>query len=353
MSEKEKIENEDIKEENLDESSAGDTLKPGGGSGGNEGGFARASKSELLSKLTGVAGAMKKADLSAFLQKTLDQIGKEDEGAPNAAASNKASVSTSGVHAPSPIVAKAVKEDMDELLKDSEELSEDFRARAAQIFESAVDSRVQIEIQRLQEEHDTKVDEAITEALDELQETIDKYTDYCSKQWMEKNTLALEASYRAEATEKFIAGMKALFAENYIEVPEERLDVIGELETRVNDLEEELNNEKAKNIDNEKIIQDAKMEVAFDEVAEGLADTEVEKLRSLSEGIEFDNSDDYTEKLKAVRDQYFKEEKKDESTGIINEENLAVNEDNDDTETVVIPEEMKSYVSAISRTTVR
>jgi hypothetical protein len=356
MSKKEKLEKVDdvqdvSQEEHLDEA-ASDTLKPKGGSGGGEGGFAKATKSELLSKMTQIAAAMTKQDLSSFLTKTLDQIGKEDEKTPNAAAANKASVATSGAGVPSPVVAQAVKEDMDELLSGQEEISEDFKEKATTLFEAAVQNRVSLEVARLEEEFETKLDEQVTEAIDELHEQINKYTDYVASEWMKENKVELEASYRAEATEQFIEGLKGLFSEHYVEVPEDKLDVIGELTKKVDDMTEELDKVKAEKIELNKIIESAKIEVAFDEVSEGLVDTEVEKLKSLAEGIEYKDVEEYTEKLKIVREQYFKEDKEDKTgdTGLINEEAIGNNDEADEEPAVVIPEEMKSYVSAISRT---
>jgi len=325
-------------EVSLEEASAEATLKP-----------QNATKSSMLSQMMGIFAGMKKEDLSSFLSKTLAQVGKEDETVPDTSAKNAASVAMKGgVTAPSPSTG-AMKEDVQELFGEQEDLSEEFKTEASTLFEAAVQNRVVLEVARLEEEFDAKLEEQVTESLDELHQQVNNYMDYVVEKWMEKNEVAIANNFRVEATEQFIDGLKNLFAENFVEVPEEKVDMIGELESRVAELEESLESVEAENVKLNKVISEAQVEAAFDDVSEGLADTQVEKLRSLTESMEYDSIDEYTQKLEIVKKQYFSESPESETTGLITEEDSVGSNDEPEQEQM-IPEEMKGYFNAISKT---
>jgi hypothetical protein len=325
-------------EVSLEEASAEATLKP-----------QNATKSSMLSQMMGIFAGMKKEDLSSFLTKTLAQVGKEDETVPDTSAKNAASVAMKGgVTAPSPSTG-AMKEDVQELFGEQEDLSEEFKTEASTLFEAAVQNRVVLEVARLEEEFDAKLEEQVTESLDELHQQVNNYMDYVVEKWMEKNEVAIANNFRVEATEQFIDGLKNLFAENFVEVPEEKVDMIGELESRVAELEESLESVEAENVKLNKVISESQVEAAFDDVSEGLADTQVEKLRSLTESMEYDSIDEYTQKLEIVKKQYFSESPESETTGLITEEDSVGSNDEPEQEQM-IPEEMKGYFNAISKT---
>lgn len=351
MSEENQIEVEEAvdvveQEESLEEASSGaaETLKPS------------ATKTQMLGDLMSKVAGMTKQDLSAFLDKTLAQVGKEADSVPDTSGKNAASVNHSGAGVPSPRVAvpaKAMKEDMDELLADQEDLSEDFKAKASTLFEAAVQNRVVLEVARLEEEFETQLEEKITESVDELHSQVEQYMDYVVEQWMAENEVAIENNFRVQATESFIDGLKNLFAESYVEVPEEKIDLVAELQASVAELEESLESVQAENVKLNNMISEASVEAAFEDVAEGLVDTQVEKLRSLAEGVEFASAEEYAEKLKIIKEQYFTESTKENEghTGLIDEEVSVGSNDEDDSEKAqVIPEEMKHYFQAISRT---
>jgi hypothetical protein len=351
MSEENQIEVEEAvdvveQEESLEEASSGaaETLKPS------------ATKTQMLGDLMSKVAGMTKQDLSAFLDKTLAQVGKEADSVPDTSGKNAASVNHSGAGVPSPRVAvpaKAMKEDMDELLADQEDLSEDFKAKASTLFEAAVQNRVVLEVARLEEEFETQLEEKITESVDELHQQVEQYMDYVVEQWMQENEVAIETNFRVQATESFIDGLKNLFAESYVEVPEEKVDLIDELQSAVAELEESLESVQAENLKLNAMISEASVEAAFEEVSEDLVETQVEKLRSLAEGIEYANAEEYAEKLKIIKEQYFTESKQENEghTGLIDEEvSVGSNDDSEEGDAVVIPEEMKHYFQAISRT---
>ena len=351
MSEENQIEVEEAvdvveQEESLEEASSGaaETLKPS------------ATKTQMLGDLMSKVAGMTKQDLSAFLDKTLAQVGKEADSVPDTSGKNAASVNHSGAGVPSPRVAvpaKAMKEDMDELLADQEDLSEDFKAKASTLFEAAVQNRVVLEVARLEEEFETQLEEKITESVDELHSQVEQYMDYVVEQWMAENEVAIENNFRVQATESFIDGLKNLFAESYVEVPEEKIDLVAELQASVAELEESLESVQAENVKLNNMISEASVEAAFEDVAEGLVDTQVEKLRSLAEGVEFASAEEYAEKLKIIKEQYFTESKQENEghTGLIDEEvSVGSNDESEEGEAKVIPEEMKHYFQAISRT---
>ena len=351
MSEENQIEVEEAvdvveQEESLEEASSGaaETLKPS------------ATKTQMLGDLMSKVAGMTKQDLSAFLDKTLAQVGKEADSVPDTSSKNAASVSHSGAGTPSPRVAvpaKAMKEDMDELLADQEDMSEDFKAKASTLFEAAVQNRVVLEVARLEEEFETQLEEKITESVDELHQQVEQYMDYVVEQWMQENEVAIESNFRVQATESFIDGLKNLFAESYVEVPEEKVDLIADLQQSVAELEESLESVQAENLKLNAMISEASVEAAFEEVSEDLVETQVEKLRSLAEGIEYADAEEYAEKLKIIKEQYFTESKQENEghTGLIDEEvSVGSNDESEEGQAQVIPEEMKHYFQAISRT---
>lgn len=327
-------------ESNLDEASAAQaSLKPS------------ATKSAMLSDLMSKVAGMTKQDLSSFLDKTLAQVGKEADSVPDTSSKNASSISNSGAGVPSPRVAvpaKAMKEDMDELLADQEDLSEEFKAKATTIFEAAVQNRVILEMARIEEEFEAKLEEQVSASVEELHEQVNQYMDYVVEKWMEENEVALENNFRVEATENFIEGLKNLFAESYVEVPEDKIDLVDEMSAQLVELENKLEVVEANNIELTNLINEASIESAFDEVSEGLVQTQVEKLRSLAESIEFSNAEDYGEKLKIIKEQYFTESKKEEgSTGLINEEVSVGSNDDEEDGTVRVSPEMQNYFDAI------
>jgi len=326
------------------ESSAAATMKPNG----------KASKTELLATMMRVVGGMKKDDLSAFLDKTLAQVGKEDESVPDTSAKNQASISAKAAGKPQPEAAQpyaSVKEDMDDIFADQEDLSEDFKIRATTLFEAAITNRVALEKAALEEQVEQQVEEQVMSMVDDLNEKVETYIDYVAEKWMEENKLAIETDYRSEVTENFIQGLKGLFEESYIEIPEEKRDLVDELQEQVASMQESLESIESENVRLNSLINEARIEAAFDDVAEGLADTQIEKLRTLAEGMSFENAEDYREKLDIVKHQYFNESKseKQSSTGLIDEE-TNVGSNDDLSEEAVVPAEMKHYFQAISKT---
>lgn len=324
-----------VENEILDETAAADTLKPGAGSGAGDIG-----KTEMMAAVVSAMGGMSKTEINKF-QEVLNQYGKNKvPGAADKSAANAASIAAKG----------AMKEDIEEMFA-SDDLSEDFREKASTIFEAAVNARIGMEVARIEEEFEGKLEESITALEEEMTSKIDSYLDYVAEQWFEENKIAIETSMKVEAAENFMEAVKTLFAEHNVELPEETVDVVESLESRVAELEEKLNEEITSKIELQKLVEEAEKEAIFDDVAEGLAETQVEKLRTLAEGLEFADAETYRKKVELVKENYFSG-KKESSTSIIVEETVAESEEELMEETTTaVPGEMAKYVSAIAKST--
>jgi hypothetical protein len=199
---------------------------------------------------------------------------------------------------------KGVKEDIDALLN-GEELSEEFRQKAETIFEAAVLSRVAAEVARIEEEFESKLAEAVAQNTEGLVEQVDGYLGYIAEQWMTQNELALERGIKTEILESFVGGMKSLFEEHYIDVPEERYDLLGEMEETISDLEAKLNEQVASNIALSKTIAESNRDAIIASISEGLTDTETEKFTALVEELSYEDEKSFESKVKTIRENYF------------------------------------------------
>lgn len=199
---------------------------------------------------------------------------------------------------------KGVKEDVDALMA-GEELSEEFRVKAETIFEAAVMTRVHEEVARIEAEFESKLAEQVAKNTEGLVEQVDGYLGYIAEQWMAQNEIALERGIKSEILESFVTGMKSLFEEHYIDVPEEKYDVLGEMEDHIGELEAKLNEQVAANIELSKTIAEAKRAEIVKTVSEGLTDTETEKFLGLVEELSYEDAATFESKVKTIRENYF------------------------------------------------
>jgi len=197
-----------------------------------------------------------------------------------------------------------VKEDV-AALTEGEELSEEFKQKAETIFEAAVIARVKRETARIEEEFETRLNEQVEKNVEGLVEQVDGYLGYVAEQWIEQNELALERGMKSEIMEGFVEGLKGLFEQHYIDVPEERYDVLGQMEEKVEELEDKLNEQVKKNIEAQKVISEHQRKEILDNAKEGLTDTEVEKLMGLAEELAFDDAETFAKKVQTIRESYF------------------------------------------------
>jgi len=198
-----------------------------------------------------------------------------------------------------------MKEDIDALFADDSTISEEFKSKVSTIFEARVQDRVtQIE-EETEERYAGMLEEAVESIKQDLTEKVDDYLSYIVEQWMEENQIAIESGLRSEMTEDFIAGLRNLFAEHYIDVPAEKVDLVDELAGKVEELETKLNEEIERGVSFAKALVESRKKEIAGEVCEGLIATQVEKIKSLAESVEFSTEDEYKEKLETIRENYF------------------------------------------------
>jgi hypothetical protein len=198
----------------------------------------------------------------------------------------------------------SMKEDVDALFN-GESLSEEFRTKATTIVEAAVQSRVEAVVQKVVENNDAILAEQIQDMRNTLAEQVDDYLNYVVGEWLKENELAIESGIRAELVEDFISGLKSLFEQHYIEIPEEKVSVLEEMSEKVVDLEETLNDVLQEKANIQAELNTAKKNEAIRKICEGLTEIQVQKMISLAEGVEFTTDGDFNKKLAVIRENYF------------------------------------------------
>lgn len=201
-------------------------------------------------------------------------------------------------------IKASVKEDVDALVN-GEDLSEEFKAKAATIFEAAVVTRVKQEVARLEEQYDSKLQEEVESIAEGLIEKVDGYLNYVVEQWMSDNELALENGMKNEILESFVMGMKGLFEQHYIDVPEEKFDVLGELQEQLDEVGSKLDEQLEANVALTQEINEMKRAIAISEATDGMVDTDAEKFNALAEELAFEDVDSFKEKLQTIKENYF------------------------------------------------
>ena len=197
-----------------------------------------------------------------------------------------------------------IDEDVNALLS-GEDLSEEFQEKARTIFEAALRSKVSEIKETLEEQYSNVLAEEVEEIKTELAERVDSYLEYVADEWISENALAVEQGLKTEMTESFLQGMKGLFEEHYVSIPEEKYNVIESMVEKLDEMETKLNEQIEKNISLNKRLSESVADGIFEQVSEGLADTQKDKLASLSESVEFESEIEYREKLETLRESYF------------------------------------------------
>mgnify|MGYP005990985337 CR=1 FL=1 len=197
-----------------------------------------------------------------------------------------------------------IDEDVEALLGE-EELSEEFKEKAKTIFEAALTSKVGELKEALEARYETALLEEVAEIKSALTERVDSYLEYVSQEWMTENQLAVEEGLKTEMTESFLTGMKSLFEEHYVSIPEDKYDVLESMVEKLDDMETKLNEQIEKNVSLNKRLSESVADGIFESVSEGLAATQKDKLASLAESVEFESEDQYREKLETLKEAYF------------------------------------------------
>ena len=238
-----------------------------------------------------------------------------------------------------------IKADVDALVGDSD-LSEEFKQKAATIFEAAIKAKVKEESQRLQGEYETKLKEDTETHKAELVEKVDSYLNYVVEEWMQENKIAIERGIKGEIAEDFIGGLKKLFEDHYIDVPDEKYNVLEDQASKIEDLEKKLNEEIEKNVELNKSNGELKKEEIIKKSSEDLTDVQKEKFNKLAEEVEYSNEEDFTAKVKTIKESYFGKKEEAKSTDI---DDVAAS-DGSAQDPAELTNSMAAYSAAISKT---
>lgn len=286
-------------------------------------------KAAMINAMYGKMNAMKKGDLQAAYGKMMGEDVEMDEAEAIA-------------EAPEVEVTVDFSEDLNALVESEATLSDEFKAKTAVIFEAALKSKLSEEIERIESTYQEKLAEETVAQKEQMVEKVDSYLNYVVEQWMDDNKVAIQTGLRAEIAENFMNGMKELFVESYIEVPESKIDLVDDLADQVEELEEALNKTTADAIAMSEQIEELQRAAIVAEAAADLADTQAEKLGSLVADIEFDDAESFTSKVATVKESYFSK------TSSVTEEVVEESTDESDaTEVVESSATMDRYLQAM------
>ena len=234
-----------------------------------------------------------------------------------------------------------VQEHVDALMSGEGDLSDDFKKKAATVFESAVKSKVRDEVTRLQENYDSELEEATKSVKADLTEKVDTYLNYVVEEWMKENELAVERGLKGEIAEDFIAGLKQLFEDHYVDIPDEKYDVLQAQSDKIAELEEKVNKTLDESINYKKANDELTRNKVISESTSDLADTEIEKFKELTQDVEFEGEDNFKEKLNTIKESYFPKVSKEASETIDNVETGPAQD-------IDLTDSMAAYTKAIS-----
>jgi hypothetical protein len=292
---------------------------------------ARMTKAQAIEQIS----KMNKAEIEEMLGNHKSKIEEKEEAEEKVSAEKKEAIDAR-------IKDLDVKEDVDALMS-GEDLSEEFKTKAATVFEAAIKSKLRSEIDRIHEEVSSEKETEQETFKEELTEKVDTYLNYVVEEWTKENELAIERGLKGEIAEDFISGLKQLFEDHYIDVPDEKYDVLEAQSEKIAELEGKLNESIQKNVemteDNSLLVR----EQVFTEVSEDLAQTEIEKFKGLVEDVDFTDEESFREKLGTLKESYFPKVKPAAGTRAIDDEDGGTAQDIDTTDT------MHKYMSAISR----
>ena len=308
------------------------------------------SRIEMMTSVLHGMDTMPKKDLVKWFDQAMAVFGPgKDYGVGDKSAQNQSSIDMHGGSGPKTRDAMpklSMKEDVEDMFA-GQDLTEEFKEKVSTIFEAAVAARVIVEEARLEEEFEAHLEEAIAEINEELTNKVDTYLDYVVEQWMEDNAVAIESTLRNELASEFIEGLKGLFAEHYIDVPQEKIDVIESLAEKVEQLEEKLTESISENVELKKAFVEVEKKEVFESYLSYLALSQQEKFAALAEGVDFDGDlEVYSRKLSIIKENYFGSEKKAPVSTNIVEETF---EGDTGAEIVNVDPVMSRYAQAISK----
>jgi uncharacterized membrane protein len=280
-------------------------------------------KAGMINAMYGKLNAMKKMDLQAAYGKMMgEEVELEEEE----------------------VVAEAdtYSEELEALVESEATLSDEFKAKTAVIFEAALKSKLSEEVERIEASYEERLAEETAAQKSELVEKVDSYLNYVVEQWMEDNKVAIQTGLRAEIAENFMSGLKNLFVESYIDVPESKVDLVDDLADQVEELEEALNKTTADAIAMSEVIESLQRQAIVAEAATELADTQKEKFYSLVEGVSFEGEEDFASKVATIKESFFAK------APVETQEDLTEETDGD-VESVEVAPSMEQYLSAMRK----
>lgn len=293
-----------------------------------------ASKTNLLSIAMKKLGSATPDQIAGFYK----SLEKFNPGIPDDAASkNQASIA----------MKESIQEDLANVFGDNQELSEEFKTKVSTLFESALAIKEETIRAEIEDAYDKKLEESVNEILEDFTDKIDSYLSYVAEEFVKENELAIESSIRTDLSESFIQGLYNLFAEHHVSVPEEDIEITELLSNKINELEEQLDASINSNIEAAQVIKEYEKDAVISEKLAGLTQVQADKFIKLAESIEFNDADEFSNKLDIIKESNFvnNAEKK---TNLLNEE--AFTEDDDETEQVINDPTMRRYVDATKRT---
>ena len=297
-------------------------------------GEAKMTKAQALEQI----GKMKKSDIEEMMAAHASKLAEAD----NAKSEEElAKLQAEKEAIEEKIKSINVKEDVDALVA-GEDLSEEFKDKAATIFEAAVKSKIRSEVVRMEEGYAVALEEATETIKEELSEKVDDYLGYVVEEWMKENELAIERGLKGEIAEDFISGLKQLFEDHYIDVPDEKYDVLEAQSEKIAELEEKLNGMIEENVEKKKVVESLTREQITSEVSHDLAATEVEKFKSLTEDVDFVTEDSFRAKLDTLKESYFPTTGEQQSF-------LIDNDGSEPAQDIDTTDSIRAYMSAISR----
>ena len=299
--------------------------------------MAKMTKDEMVNAMAEMMKGKKKVDLQAMyngMKKSTDEMANKDMDKESKAKSEAVE---------SRLKTIDVSEHVEALMTGEGDLSEEFKRKAATVFEAAVKSKVRSEVERMEEDYKTELEENINTTKGELTEKVDTYLNYVVEEWMKENELAIERGLKGEIAEDFISGLKQLFEDHYVDVPDEKYDVLEAQSDKISELESKLNEAIEQSVQMKKNNAGLVKEQVVSEITTDLADTEIEKFKSLIEDVDYSNEESYREKLGTLKESYFPK-----SAPVVNE--TIDYEDSGIAQDVDTSGAMASYMTAIGRT---
>ena len=301
-------------------------------------------KSGMIQAMYDSMNKMKKADIAASYGKMMSAMNGESEEHDDEDPAEEKKVNKEAVE--NRVKSIDVSDDVNALVSGDDSLSEEFKTKAATIFEAAVKSKVKSEIVRLEGEYENELAEAKETVKEELTVKVDNYLNYVVEQWMTDNELAIEKGIKGEIAEDFIAGLKTLFEDHYIDVPDEKYDVLEAKEKELEEMKSKVNEMTEKAVSDKKLIEGYTKDEIFESAVDGMADTEKEKMKSLVEDVAFEGADAYSKKLSTIKESYFGVSKEAPAST----ENVDTIKDSNDGNIVAdMSDSMSRYAAAISR----